>query len=77
MLVRVVLGRTGDCVEVFREGLLLAWKGIAAHSIVQILSTHPKIFSPVRSSCVVFWEQVGKQPLSAGRSVWWALVSTS
>lgn len=53
-----------------RGGVLLAWKGIAAYSIVQMLSMHPKVFFPMRSSCLFFWGQSGNQPLRAGISAW-------
>lgn len=43
--VRDVLGWTGDP-SGFREGVLLAWKGTAAHGIVQILSMNPKAVFP-------------------------------
>lgn len=41
---------------------------VVHNSVVQILFTHPEAFFPMRSSFLVFWEQSGKQPLSAGRS---------
>lgn len=40
----------GVCSE---RRVLLAWKGIAAYGIVQILSTHPRASLLVRSSCLV------------------------
>lgn len=57
---------------VFREGVLLAWKGAAAPSIAQILSIHPKaVFSEAKLP-LAFRQLSGKQPLRAGRSLWWA-----